>query len=441
MSAITSSTVDDVVRRSARRHPDRVALRLRRPHVDLRGTRRRGLPRGRGTCSTSDSPRATGSAPRGRTPTPTCSPSSAAPAPGSSTCRSTTRSPATSWPTCSPSPAAGSPSSTRRCATPSRRSARDTELEQVLPCAAATTRSLPTRGATGDGARRSTSRRRRHRPGPAALHLGHDVAAQGRDDDPPRAGARVRLVRRTRSTCAEDAPRCTRCRSTTRRRCTCSCCPTSRSARRTTSWPGPTCRRSSADRGRPASAPLPPAHRVGAAGQPPRLRHPRPRPRCARRTTARRSCRCRCWSGCGARCPGSAFYNCFGQSEIGPLATVLRPEEHDERPDSCGRAGAVRRGAGGRRRGQRRRGRTSPARSSTARRSCARATGTSPRRRPRPSATAGSTPATWSRRDEDGYFTVVDRIKDVINTGGVLVASPRGRGRALHPPRRRPRSR
>lgn len=26
-------------------------------------------------------------------------------------------------------------------------------------------------------------------------------------------------------------------------------------------------------------------------------------------------------------------------------------------------------------------------------------------------------------RDEEGYFTVVDRVKDVINSGGVLVAS------------------
>ncbi|MBD0323230.1 MAG: AMP-binding protein, partial [Aldersonia sp.] len=37
-----------------------------------------------------------------------------------------------------------------------------------------------------------------------------------------------------------------------------------------------------------------------------------------------------------ARYPDLGFYNCFGQSEIGPLATVLRPEEHDERPASCG---------------------------------------------------------------------------------------------------------
>ncbi|MBD4577718.1 AMP-binding protein, partial [Xanthomonas citri pv. citri] len=27
----------------------------------------------------------------------------------------------------------------------------------------------------------------------------------------------------------------------------------------------------------------------------------------------------------------------FGQSELGPLCTVLRPEEHDARPASCGR--------------------------------------------------------------------------------------------------------
>ncbi|UJA06407.1 2-succinylbenzoate--CoA ligase [Streptomyces collinus] len=37
------------------------------------------------------------------------------------------------------------------------------------------------------------------------------------------------------------------------------------------------------------------------------------------------------------RLPGLAFYNCFGQSEIGPLATVLGPDEHEGRLDSCGR--------------------------------------------------------------------------------------------------------
>ena len=39
-----------------------------------------------------------------------------------------------------------------------------------------------------------------------------------------------------------------------------------------------------------------------------------------------------------ARLPGLGFYNCFGQSEIAPLATVLRPEQHAERPDSAGKA-------------------------------------------------------------------------------------------------------
>ncbi len=38
-----------------------------------------------------------------------------------------------------------------------------------------------------------------------------------------------------------------------------------------------------------------------------------------------------------ARLPKLAFYNCFGQSEIGPLAMVLGPDEHKGRMDSCGR--------------------------------------------------------------------------------------------------------
>ncbi|MDJ0112657.1 AMP-binding protein, partial [Rhodococcus erythropolis] len=38
------------------------------------------------------------------------------------------------------------------------------------------------------------------------------------------------------------------------------------------------------------------------------------------------------------RYPDIGFYNCFGQSEIGPLATVLQPGEHADRPSSCGRA-------------------------------------------------------------------------------------------------------
>ena len=38
------------------------------------------------------------------------------------------------------------------------------------------------------------------------------------------------------------------------------------------------------------------------------------------------------------RLPTVGFYNCFGQSEIGLLATVLLPEEHDQCLDSVGRS-------------------------------------------------------------------------------------------------------
>lgn len=83
------------------------------------------------------------------------------------------------------------------------------------------------------------------------------------------------------------------------------------------------------------------------------------------------------------RFPRLGFYNCFGQSELGPLCTVLRPEEHDLRPTSCGRPVFH---------------------------------------------TEESFADGWFRsgdqvtRDSMGFIEVVDRIKDVINTGGVLVA-------------------
>src|SRR5690606_29327413 len=35
--------------------------------------------------------------------------------------------------------------------------------------------------------------------------------------------------------------------------------------------------------------------------------------------------------------PAAGLYNCYGQSEIAPLATVLLPEEHADRPASAGR--------------------------------------------------------------------------------------------------------
>lgn len=123
-----------------------------------------------------------------------------------------------------------------------------------------------------------------------------------------------------------------------------------------------------------------------------------------------------------ARYPEIGFYNCFGQSELGPLCTVLRPEEHRERPASCGRPTFF-----------------VEARVITAEGQpvAAGEPGEIQYRSPqlmtgywnKPQATAAAFTADgWFRsgdqvtRDAQGYIQVVDRIKDVINTGGVLVA-------------------
>ncbi|MDM7490022.1 acyl-CoA synthetase [Rhodococcus sp. CSLK01-03] len=122
------------------------------------------------------------------------------------------------------------------------------------------------------------------------------------------------------------------------------------------------------------------------------------------------------------RYPDLGFYNCFGQSEIGPLATVLRPEEHADRPSSCGKAvlfvetrvvdadgNDVPDGEPG----------------EVLYRSPQLCLGYWDN----PDATAEAFRDGWFHsgdlvtRDAEGYITVVDRIKDVINTGGILVAS------------------
>jgi fatty-acyl-CoA synthase len=122
------------------------------------------------------------------------------------------------------------------------------------------------------------------------------------------------------------------------------------------------------------------------------------------------------------RLPKLAFYNCFGQSEIGPLATVLGPDEHKGRLDSCGRpvlfvdARVVDED-----------GKDVPDGTS----------GEIVYRSPqlcegywdKPEETAAAFRDGWFHsgdlavRDAHGFFTVVDRVKDVINSGGVLVAS------------------
>ncbi|POX44062.1 acyl-CoA synthetase [Streptomyces sp. Ru72] len=122
------------------------------------------------------------------------------------------------------------------------------------------------------------------------------------------------------------------------------------------------------------------------------------------------------------RLPKLAFYNCFGQSEIGPLATVLGPYEHKGRMDSCGRpvlfveAKLVDES-----------GKDVPDGEP----------GEIVYRSPqlcegyweKPEESAEAFRDGWFHsgdlavRDAEGYFTIVDRVKDVINSGGVLVAS------------------
>jgi fatty-acyl-CoA synthase len=120
--------------------------------------------------------------------------------------------------------------------------------------------------------------------------------------------------------------------------------------------------------------------------------------------------------------PELNFYNCFGQSEIAPLATVLRPEEHEARPDSAGKPVPfvemrvvnddmedVSPGEIG----------------EVVYRSPQLCTGYWDK----PEETAEAFAGGWfhsgdlARIDEEGYITIVDRKKDVINTGGVQVAS------------------
>ncbi|MGW7047715.1 acyl-CoA synthetase [Streptomyces avermitilis] len=122
------------------------------------------------------------------------------------------------------------------------------------------------------------------------------------------------------------------------------------------------------------------------------------------------------------RLPELAFYNCFGQSEIGPLSMVLGPDEHKRRMDSCGRpvlfveARVVDES-----------GKEVPdgERGEIVYRSSQLCEGYWDK----PEETAEAFRDGWFHsgdlavRDAAGFFTVVDRVKDVINSGGVLVAS------------------
>lgn len=120
--------------------------------------------------------------------------------------------------------------------------------------------------------------------------------------------------------------------------------------------------------------------------------------------------------------PKAGLYNVYGQTEIAPVATVLRPEEHEERPTSAGK----------------------PVLFVETRVVNEEMEDVAPgemgeivHRSPqllsgyweKPEATEEAFKGGWfhsgdlGRFDDQGYLYVVDRIKDVVNTGGVLVAS------------------
>ncbi|WP_405595316.1 acyl-CoA synthetase [Streptomyces sp. NBC_01410] len=122
------------------------------------------------------------------------------------------------------------------------------------------------------------------------------------------------------------------------------------------------------------------------------------------------------------RLPELGFYNCFGQSEIGPLATVLRPDEHEGRMDSCGRPVLFVEAKVVDEEGK-------EVADGTAGEVVYRSPQLCEGYWDKPEESEAAFRDGWFRsgdlavRDAQGYFTVVDRVKDVINSGGVLVAS------------------
>ena len=122
------------------------------------------------------------------------------------------------------------------------------------------------------------------------------------------------------------------------------------------------------------------------------------------------------------RLPGIRPYNCYGQSEIGPLATVLGPEDHDARATSAGlplpsvELRIV-----------------DPEMRDVAPGQLGEIVYRSPQLLlgywDKPDQTEEAFEGGWfhsgdvGRFDEDGFVYVVDRIKDIVKSGGVVVSS------------------
>ncbi|MFZ4687569.1 MAG: AMP-binding protein, partial [Hyphomonadaceae bacterium] len=123
-----------------------------------------------------------------------------------------------------------------------------------------------------------------------------------------------------------------------------------------------------------------------------------------------------------ATLPGARLFNCYGQSEIGPVATVLGPEDHAARPTSAGRPlPSVETRV------------VSPDMNDVVPGEPGEIVHRSPQLMigywGAPAETEAAFEGGWFHSgdvgvmDADGFLYVVDRLKDVINTGGVLVAS------------------
>ena len=122
------------------------------------------------------------------------------------------------------------------------------------------------------------------------------------------------------------------------------------------------------------------------------------------------------------RLPNARFYNCYGQSEISPLATVLRPEElTEERLASVGRPALLVETRV-----------VDPEMNDTPSGERGEIVHRSPHLMvgywEKPAETREAFEGGWFHSgdlgylDDEGYLYVVDRVKDVINTGGMQVS-------------------